>query len=85
MIPGAVKKYVAPPVPKVTPKTTYAQNTSKTNTSNQSDTGYSFARYASSQYVNQQGVYKLVKRTPQHTFYWGNCTWYVAQYKDVNW
>jgi surface antigen len=30
-------------------------------------------------------VYQLVKRQPQWTFYWGNCTRYVAQYKNVNW
>jgi surface antigen len=27
----------------------------------------------------------LVWRKPKHSFYWWNCTWYVAQYKNVNW
>lgn len=40
---------------------------------------------SSSQYVSSVGQYKLVWRQPQHTFYWGNCTWYVWQYKNVNW
>ncbi len=40
---------------------------------------------AASQYVTQTGKYKLVRRAPQHTFYWWNCTRYVWQYKNVNW
>jgi surface antigen len=45
----------------------------------------SYSPSASSQYVSQTGQYKLVRRKPQHTFYWWNCTWYVWQYKDVDW
>ncbi len=93
MIPGAEKK-VEPPkqvvaqVPKSTPKTSTpaksSQNTSTRATSS-SQWWYSFATSAQSEYVETQGVYQLVKRKPQWTFYWGNCTWYVAQYKNVNW
>jgi len=39
---------------------------------------------ASSQYVNSSGRYKLVWRSP-FSGVWGNCTWYVASYKNVNW
>lgn len=76
VIPWAIKK--APPKPVYKKPTSLASkiNTTKTHT---------FAKYASSQYVNAWGKYNLVWRQPKHTFYWGNCTRYVAQYKNVNW
>lgn len=40
---------------------------------------------SSSQIVNTQWTYQLRWRQPQRTFYWWNCTWYVAQYKNVTW
>lgn len=52
---------------------------------------YSFAKsvWASGQskYVVDDGKYpyKLVKRNRKHTFYWGNCTYFVAEYKNVTW
>lgn len=35
--------------------------------------------------VYTEKVYEIKKRVPKWSFAWGNCTWYVAQYKDVNW
>ena len=73
VIPWAIKEI---PKPKyVAPKTV-----AKTNT-----TWYNFASSANSQFTDQTGAYKLVRRKPQHTFYWWNCTRYVWQYKNVNW
>ena len=77
IVPGAVKPkpkpvYVAP---------TYAKSTSTSS----SGWGYSFAAAAQSQYVNTAWRYKLTPKPKYHTFYWGNCTWYVAKYKSVNW
>lgn len=46
---------------------------------------YYFASWNSSQYINTSWVYKLIKRTPKRNFVWWNCTWFVAQYKDVDW
>jgi len=80
IIPGAIKEVPKPVVTQVTKKT----NTStKSNTSAQG--GYTFTQWGSSEFIDTDGAYQLVKRTPQWTFYWGNCTWYVAQYKNVNW
>lgn len=74
VIPGAIKRYVAP----VIPKSTYVAPTTS------SSSGYSFAAQAQSQYVNSTGKYKLVYRKPYSWAPW-NCTWYVASYKWVDW
>lgn len=75
ILPWAEKKYVAPPAPK--PTYTKSKTTSW---------GYSFAKAATSTYVPPvSGWYTLTRRKPQHTFYWGNCTRFVGQYKNVNW
>lgn len=78
ILPGAEKKYVAPPPP----PTPVAQTVrSKTTT-----WGYSFVKPATSTYVAPVSWgYTLRRRQPQHTFYWGNCTRFVWQYKNVNW
>lgn len=78
IVPGWVKPepkpvYVAP---------TYAKTTTANTTS---WAGYSFANAAQSEYVNTVWTYKLTPKPSYHTFYWGNCTWYVAKYKSVNW
>lgn len=73
VIPWAIKKVVKP---------VYKKPVVKTKTKS---TWYTFAKSSSSQYVSNTWKYKLVWRKPQHTFYWGNCTWYVWQYKNVNW
>jgi len=78
IIPGAKKIE-----PKVQPTTTSSKTYAKTTKT--SNTGYGFATQSLSEYADTTGSYQLVRRQPQHTFYWGNCTWYVAQYKDVNW
>ncbi len=41
-------------------------------------------QYIGNQYTNSKGVYKLVWRKP-FSGVWGNCTYYVASYKNVNW
>lgn len=81
---------VLPWAEKIIPKPVYvaptkAVTSTSTSTSNSSSWWYSFANQANSQMSSNQGSYKLVRRQPQHTFYWWNCTRYVAQYKNVNW
>lgn len=56
-----------------------------TKTKNSNSGWYSFRKPSGSQYVNKQWSYKLTVKPKYHTFYWGNCTWYVAKYKTVNW
>ena len=46
---------------------------------------YAFSRAGKSEYVSTVWRYKLTQKPKYHTFYWGNCTWYVAKYKTVNW
>ena len=76
VIPWAIKKVVIPKYKKIIKK--YISKSSNNKS-------YGFSKYASSEYVNAWWKYKLVWRKPQHTFYWWNCTRYVAQYKNVNW
>lgn len=79
ILPGAKKKE---PIPV---KTQPVLAKSKVTTSSNSG-WYSFAKAATSSYVPPvSGWYELVRRQPQHTFYWGNCTRFVGQYKNVNW
>lgn len=47
-------------------------------------TWYSFTS-KNSEYVEDAWEYDLIKRTAQRSFYWWNCTRYVAQYKNVTW
>jgi len=75
IIPWAIKET---PKPKVVPTKTYAATTTT------STPAYSFAAKAQSEYVNTSGQYNLVWRKP-YSWVWGNCTWYVASYKNVNW
>jgi len=78
IIPGAEKEQ---PKPKVVAKKAVTSNSSS------SGWGYSFTQStpkAQSQYVNTSGRYNLVWRQP-YSGVWGNCTWYVASYKWVNW
>jgi len=77
IVPGAVK-------PKPKPKPVYTAPTYARSTSSSSG-WYSFATAAKSEYVTTAGRYKLTPKPSYHTFYWGNCTWYVAKYKSVNW
>jgi len=79
IVPGATKPkpkpvYVAP---------TYARSWSSSSSSSWG--WYSFAAAAKSEYVNTVWRYKLTPKPSYHTFYWWNCTWYVAKYKTVNW
>ena len=72
VIPGAEKDIPKPPAP----KPVYA---ARTTTSSSVSSGV-----AASQYVSSSGRYKLVWRSP-YSGAPGNCTWYVASYKNVNW
>lgn len=45
---------------------------------------YKFAQKAQSQYTNNKWSYQLVWRKP-YSGVAGNCTWYVASYKNVDW
>ncbi len=69
-LPGA-KKIIKKPV-YVPPKRTYTK-TPNTNTN-----------YIANQYSTSKWVYKLRWRKP-FSWAWGNCTYYVASYKNVNW
>lgn len=82
IIPWAIKEVPKPVVVQAS-RTTTPTRTTTTTTSAQG--WYNFAQGGNSEFVDTDGVYKLVKRQPQWTFYWGNCTRYVAQYKNVNW
>jgi len=81
IIPGAEKEV---PKPEPVAQKTYA-STSNTS-SNTASSSYEFVNNtaASSEYVNSGGRYNLVWRQP-FSWVWGNCTWYVASYKNVNW
>lgn len=81
VIPWAIKKVVIPIIKK--PINTPTKIVS--NWKNKNGWWYDFAKQANSQIVSNQWSYKLTRRSPKHTFYWGNCTWYVAQYKNVSW
>jgi surface antigen len=77
IIPGA-EKYIPEPV--VVPTKTYAAAKTTTSTYKAPAT----TAVAQSEYVNAGGQYNLVWRSP-YSGVWGNCTWYVASYKNVNW
>lgn len=79
VIPWAIKKIVKPII---TPVIT-SNKSNNTNTTTKSPT-YSFVSSSSSQYTDNKWVYQLVRRQPYSWVAW-NCTWYVAQYKWVNW
>ncbi|MDD3302027.1 MAG: LysM peptidoglycan-binding domain-containing protein [Candidatus Gracilibacteria bacterium] len=78
VIPGGIKKVE---VPVVTKKLlTSNKTTSKGKTTSKTATTYS-----KSVYVDDDGDYSLVKRTAKRSFARGNCTRFVAQYKNVTW
>ena len=72
------------PAPRPTPAPQPQRNTNQNRATANTSTPATAAP-ANSENVNTQWRYQLVWRQPQWTFYWGNCTWYVAQYKNVNW
>ena len=78
VVPWAEKKVSSP---------SYVSPTKAANTWNSSSSGggYSFAASANSTITTDKWSYKLVRRKPQHSFAWWNCTRYVSQYKNVNW
>lgn len=72
VLPGAKKKIVITPAKTVT------------KTTNTTWSAYNFSADAQSSYVNNTGKYNLVWRQP-YSGVAGNCTWYVASYKNVDW
>ena len=91
ILPWAAKKQPIIEKPKVSKNITYNKNNSKnTNSKNTKTTTYTKNNTKSrskntSTYTSDSWSYDLVWRQPQWRFAWGNCTWYVAQYKNVNW
>jgi len=83
LLPGAAKKIPVVVKPKPVPTTNNSKNTTKTtktsNTKKASTSGWT------SEYTSQAWGYQLVWRAPKWRFAYWNCTWYVAQYKNVNW
>lgn len=80
VIPWAIKKVVVPTY--ITPTKIAIKNKKPAKIVSG---WYSFANDSNSEIVSNVWTYKLVRRAPKHTFYWWNCTWYVAQYKNVTW
>lgn len=74
------KKIAPKPVISAAPKRTTSTTTASKNTS----TWYSFAAKAKSEYVSTAWKFQLVWRKP-YSGAPGNCTWYVASHKSVNW
>lgn len=64
-----------------TKKTDNKNQTAKSSNSTTKNTNNNW----NTQYTGNSWTYNLVKRKPQWKFAWWNCTWYVAQYKNVNW
>lgn len=80
VIPWAIKKVVVPVY--VTP-TKIATSTKKP--AKIVSWWYNFAKEEANEVVSSVWTYKLVRRAPSHSFVWWNCTWYIAQYKNVYW
>ncbi len=86
IIPGAIKEVPKPPVVIAAKTTGKPSSTGVTVKTSGKVTVAASGGKAPSEYVSSEtGSYKLTWRQPQWKFYWGNCTWYVAQYKNVNW
>lgn len=47
--------------------------------------GYTFSSNRWSEIIGYDWAYKLTRRIPERAFVWGNCTYFVAKYKNVNW
>ena len=97
VIPGAEKTLVIPDAEKTFTDDIIAVKTTvktKTKTKTNKQKSYTFARYAN---VSESALqdwgnsdtggddYILKRQKVQHSFAWGNCTWFVAQYKNVDW
>jgi len=74
---------VLPGAKKIIPKVVYNPKPTTTTTTT-SNNEYSFASQANSTYTNNKWIYNLVWRQP-FSWAWGNCTYYVASYKNVDW
>nr|MDD3720613.1 LysM peptidoglycan-binding domain-containing protein [Candidatus Gracilibacteria bacterium] len=81
VIPGGIKEVI--PVIKQSNKLLTKKSTKTTQ--KYAQTGYSYSNSSIAEYVEEEGEYILTKVSPQRSFYWGNCTRYVAQYKNVTW
>ncbi len=85
VIPGWIKKVEIPVIKDSKKLLTTKPATQTTKKSTYQKTWYSFSDAAKSEYVEDEWEYSLTKRTALRTFYWWNCTRYVAQYKNVTW
>lgn len=74
-------EYIEPPKIVEPVAKAYVAPTKKTST----NTAYNQAAVSTSSYTANKGRYVLTQKPSYHTFYWGNCTWFVAKYKSVNW
>lgn len=63
---------------KVVQKPKDIKKSSKSNISNKSQSKWS-------KFVLNQWAYQLKLKSSSNRFYWWNCTWYVAKYKNVTW
>ncbi|NDK08067.1 LysM peptidoglycan-binding domain-containing protein [Candidatus Gracilibacteria bacterium] len=83
VIPGGIKKVEVPVIKQSNKALANNNKTNKKNTYAKS--GYTFVKGGKSEYVEDSGEYTLTKRTAKRSFQWGNCTRFVAQYKNVTW
>lgn len=72
-----------PPKPK--PVIAKVDNKNSKNNKKENNRWYDFIWWGKSEFVDDDWNYDMIKRNPKWSFYWGNCTRYVAQYKNVNW
>ena len=91
VIPGAEKTFDDDVIAVKVPAKTSKGNTKATKKPTKN---YTFAKFAQGPDVaesdnldegDSDGSYTLKKKKAQHNFYWGNCTRFVAQYKNVDW
>lgn len=78
IIPWAIKEVPVIPKPVTIKKPTKNKKPTKWGY-------YTFTEWWKSEFIDTDWSYELTRRTPWWTFYWWNCTRYVAQYKDVDW
>lgn len=87
LLPWAAKKVPVVEKPKATNTSTSTKNTAKTNTTTNktATTNTTKTSWWTSEYTSNAWTYKLVRRAPKWRFVYWNCTWYVAQYANVDW
>ncbi len=61
------------------------KNNTANNKNTSKNTWYNFSKEAKSTFTDEWWTYDLVKRKAKWRFAPWNCTWFVAQYKNVTW